>query len=91
MSIGIAANRAITKSVHELIKNNLTDIDEAYSLTEDNLDLTIKVRITPTREVGGVNIQSDLAFVKGVKVKDSQRVDVDENQKELFKDPEYAG
>jgi len=48
MSIGIATNRAITNSVHELIKNNLTDIDEAYSLTEDNLDLTIKVRITPS-------------------------------------------
>jgi len=83
MQIGMQTKQAIIKTLDELAENYLGEIDEAYSLTEADLDITFKVKLKPDSE-GGVLIQSDLSFTKGYKVKDTIVSKADENQRTLF-------
>lgn len=81
--IGQRTKAEIAKVCDSLISANLADIDEAYDLTDDFVDIAIKVRLKPGPE-GGVSIEANLSFVKGAKIKDQGYGFADEQQPELF-------
>jgi hypothetical protein len=83
LNIGTKTKDEIIQTLNSLATDYLKEIDEAYSVSPGALDITFKVRLSPSQS-GGTLIDSDIAFVKGVKIKDRASRECDEKQGELF-------
>ena len=82
-NIGEKVKTEIETTIDTLLSDYLKEIDEAYALAGgDDLDIAFKVRLSP-HEKGGVEIQSQFSFIKGVKVKDGCRSSAEERQMDL--------
>jgi len=89
--IGENIRDMIVYTVKGLVDDYITEIDGAYTLTPDALDLTFKVRLSPGKRGGEVDIKSDLTFVKGVKIKDTVNITANEVEQDLFERPAEEG
>ena len=83
MHIGIKTKTEIVQTIDSLATDYLQTIDEAYTVAPGPLDITFKVRLSPSQS-GGTMIDSDIAFIKGAKIKDRISRECDEKQMEMF-------
>ena len=85
MQVGMATKKEMLRVVDQVLSENLSDIDEAYTLAEANLDLTVKIRLEPGKDTG-TSITGDLSFIKGSKIKDKYFGYADEQQQTMFEE-----
>jgi len=76
----------ILESIKTLLSMNLEDIDQAYTLAEDTLKLSLNIGIDVAPEGTARQIAVKLSFIRGVKITDSQKIIVNDKQMELPED-----
>ena len=82
VNIGREHFELIEEQISSLIIKNQVKIDESYTKNENELTLTISVKMGPNK-IDGTDITTNLSFVES-KIKDSRSQTVPDRQKQLF-------
>ncbi len=81
--IGPKIAHQISRDIAALLRENLGDIDVAYTESEDGLSVAFTLKLSTPKNADGVKIETGINFVKE-RVKSGRVAVVDEKQGKLF-------
>ncbi len=81
--IGPKIAHQISRDIAALLRENLGDIDVAYTESEDGLKITFGVKFSTPKNADGVKIETGISFVKE-RITGGKVAVVDEKQGRLF-------
>jgi len=81
--IGPRVAHQIGRDIAALLRENLQDIDVAYTEAEDGLAITFSLKLSTPKNADGVKIETGINFVKE-RIKSGKVAVVDEKQGGLF-------
>ena len=81
--IGPKVAHQIGRDIAALLRENLQDIDVAYTEAEDGLKITFGVKFSTPKNLDGVKIETGITFIKE-KITSGKVAVVDEKQGGLF-------
>jgi len=81
--IGPRVAHQVGRDIAALLRENLQDIDVAYTEAEDGLAITFSLKLSTPKNADGVKIETGINFVKE-RIKSGKVAVVDEKQGGLF-------
>ncbi len=81
--IGPKVAHQIGRDIAALLRENMQDIDTAYTEAEDGLKITFGVKFSTPKNIDGVKIETGITFIKE-KITSGKVAVVDEKQGGLF-------